>query len=210
MILTVTKITVIRQLVAAVTLVVAIALPARADDSPPRDVVEHLHAGLIDAMKAGKAVAFQVRYQRLDPVIARAFNLPLMTRLSVGSGWTGLTDMQKAGLTEAFHRFSVATYASRFASYDGERFEAGSDTLATQNGTIVHGAIVDKEGERVPLDYLLRQYDAEWRIIDVFLSGSISELAARRNEFSAVVQSQGPDGLIKLLDQKTDTLSKAP
>jgi len=209
-ILTAMRITVIRPLVVAATMVAAMTFPARADDSPPRDVVEHLHAGLIDAMKAGKEIRFQVRYQRLDPVISRAFNLPLMTRLSVGSGWTSLTDTQKAGLTDAFHRFSVATYTSRFASYDGERFESGPDTLATQNGTIVHGAIVDKEGERVPLDYLLRQYGAEWRIIDVFLSGSISELAARRNEFSAVVQSQGPDGLIRLLDQKTDTLSKAP
>jgi phospholipid transport system substrate-binding protein len=44
--------------------------------------------------------------------------------------------------------------------------------------------------------------DGNWRIIDVYLSGTVSELASRRSEFAAVLQRDGADGLVHLLEQR--------
>jgi len=170
-------------------------------------VVDHLHAALIEVMKSGTALGFSGRYQKLDPEVARAFSLPAMVRLAVGPIWTSFSDDQRARATEAFHRFSVATYASRFVAFDGERFESDPEPVQTQNGTMVRSAIIEREGERVALNYLLRQYDGEWRIIDVFLSGTISELATRRNEFSAILQRGGAEALIATLDGKAQEMA---
>ena len=57
------------------------------------------------------------------------------------------------------------------------------------------------------LDYLLRSAQDKWRIIDVYLSGTVSQLAARRSEFSAVLRQSGVSGLIALLKQKTAQLA---
>ena len=202
------KVAVLRRIVVlgVAALAIAMAAPSRAEDAP-RAVVDHLHAALIEVMKSGTALGFSGRYQNLDPAVARAFSLPVMTRLAVGPTWTSFSDDQKARVTEAFHRFSVATYASRFVAYDGERFESDPEPVQTQNGTMVRSAIIEREGDRVALNYLLRQYDGDWRIIDVFLSGTISELATRRNEFSAILQRGGAEALIATLDGKAQEMA---
>jgi phospholipid transport system substrate-binding protein len=46
-----------------------------------------------------------------------------------------------------------------------------------------------------------------WQIADVFLNGTISELAIRRSEFASIRQRQGVDGLIAELIRKADLLS---
>ena len=52
------------------------------------------------------------------------------------------------------------------------------------------------------INYLMRRDGDSWRIDDVYLTGTISELATRRSEFSAVLRSQGVDGLIETLNRK--------
>jgi phospholipid transport system substrate-binding protein len=62
--------------------------------------------------------------------------------------------------------------------------------------------------EAIDLNYRLRKSDMGWKIIDVFLSGTISQLANYRSEFSGALRSGGADALIGLIGQKTDALAK--
>jgi phospholipid transport system substrate-binding protein len=48
--------------------------------------------------------------------------------------------------------------------------------------------------------------DTAWQIRDIYLSGSISELATRRSEFAAILRTTGIDGLIASLNKKADDL----
>jgi len=58
---------------------------------------------------------------------------------------------------------------------------------------------VDKaSGEPVSLNYLI----VNNQIGDVYLNGTISELATRRSEFSSILRSQGVAGLIQALNNK--------
>jgi phospholipid transport system substrate-binding protein len=43
--------------------------------------------------------------------------------------------------------------------------------------------------------------------VDVYLDGTISELATRRSEFSSILRDRGIDGLITVLNRKTNALS---
>jgi phospholipid transport system substrate-binding protein len=45
-----------------------------------------------------------------------------------------------------------------------------------------------------------------WRIIDVFLKGTVSELATRRSEFTSVIRRGGAEALVQLLQKKTAEL----
>ena len=73
-------------------------------------------------------------------------------------------------------------------------------------GTVITSQIVKSDGEPVHINYLMHQNGSGWRIADVYLNGTISELATRRSEFSSILQNQGINGLIAALNSKATSL----
>jgi len=53
---------------------------------------------------------------------------------------------------------------------------------------------------------LMRKSGADWKIVDIYLDGTISELANRRAEFGAILKSGGPDALVVSLTKQGDKL----
>ena len=158
-------------------------------------------------MKKGSSVDFAARRDLLAPVIQRDYDLPFMTRIVVGSAWRSFSSEDRQKLVEAFSAFSVASYAKNFSGYSGEHFEVDpSPTQLPSGDCIVHTKLFTSDPEPVQLDYLMRKTGAHWRIIDVYLSGTISEMAARRSEYSAVLRQGGAPALIDLLTKKTAEL----
>jgi phospholipid transport system substrate-binding protein len=197
---------------AAAGLAVAFALAAAAPSgwalpSTGSDIVQSLYATLLDMMKQGRALGESGRFAQLAPFIRRIFDLPLMTRLSVGPVWATLGDAQKSQLIDSFGRYISAIYAERFDSYHGQKLEVtGQD--AAPSGIIVRSRIVKADGDPVEVDYLMHQSGASWLISDIYLDGTISELATRRSEFAAIIRAQGIDGLIGALNRKADLLTR--
>jgi phospholipid transport system substrate-binding protein len=175
--------------------------------SAPVALVQRFYADLLAVMKEAKRLSFDQRYERLAPAIARTFDLPLMTRIAIGPGWLQIPPEQQQRLTAAFSRYTISVYANRFDDYGGERFEVAPRTAANANGVVVESGLIKSNGEKVALNYLLHQ-DASgaWKIIDVYLSGTISELATRRSEFLSVLQQSGADGLVRMIEQRTAAL----
>jgi phospholipid transport system substrate-binding protein len=170
-------------------------------------VIQDFYDTLLAVMKEAKHLSFDQRFQRLAPAVSQAYNLPLMTRLSVGPDWTKLQPPQQQALTDSFSRYTISVYASRFDDYNGERFDVDPIPTPNANGVIVQTSLVKSDGDKVELNYLMRQGgDGLWQVIDIYLSGTISELATRRSEFIGVIQQSGADGLVKLLQQRTAAL----
>jgi len=170
--------------------------------------IQDFYAVLLEAMKGGAKLGFAGRKAKLAPTISKAFDLGLMTRLIVGPQWQNLAPDDQKQLVDAFSAFSIATYASRFDDFSGEHFEVDQATTAVANGdVIVHSKLVKSEGEPVALDYLMREEGSVWQVIDVYLSGTVSELATRRSEFSSVLRRSGVAALLDLLQRKVTELS---
>jgi phospholipid transport system substrate-binding protein len=74
-------------------------------------------------------------------------------------------------------------------------------------GVLVRSKIIKSNGEPVQVDYAMHQSGGTWLISDIYLDGTISELATRRSEFSAIIRNQGIDGLIQSLNRKADMLT---
>ena len=71
---------------------------------------------------------------------------------------------------------------------------------------VVETRIVKSKGDVTRLDYLLRQDQGGRRISDVYLDGSISQLAVHRSEFHSILRREGVDGLVMALNRKVDLL----
>ena len=180
---------------------------AAAPPSPPRAVVESFYQVLLDVMKQATSLGFDGRYRRLQPAIEEAYNLSLMIRLAIGPQWTSLSSAQQTRLVDAFKRFTISTYANRFDGYEGEYFEVRGEKSGVSGGaTLVETRLVTPK-ETVDLNYLMRADSGKWQIIDVFLSGTISELATRRAEFTSVLRRDGAEGLVGMLERKVAELT---
>jgi phospholipid transport system substrate-binding protein len=195
-----------RTFVAAGLAAAALAPRFAAGESSAPATITAFYDTLLTTMKDGPALGFNGRSQKLAPAIHRAFDLPLMTRLMVGPPWAELTAAQQHQLVAAFTEFSVATYANRFDDYSGERFQVEPETTKTANGVIVHSKLIKSDGGAVQLDYLMHEDSVGWQIVDVYLSGTVSELATRRSEFSSVMRRGGADALVDALEKKAAAL----
>ena len=163
--------------------------------------IESLHRVLLAAMREADELGFEGRLEQIRPTVATLYDFGFMAEKSIGLGWRQLDEPERARLVDAFSRLAIATYAARFDGFNGERFETMGVQQATHGTLLVKSQIVRGNGETVALDYRLRPLDGEWRVIDVFLNGTVSELALRRAEYSGVLKREGFDGLMRALEE---------
>ena len=164
--------------------------------------VERLYASLIDAMKHAQSLGYAGRYEKLAPVIDETYDLPFVAEKSLGRHWKRLSEEQRLRWVETFSQFTISTYAERFHSYSGERFEVMDTEPSLYETFIVRSRLVKPGRDPVRLDYRLRQRDGRWRIIDVYLNGTVSQLALRRSEYSGIMKREGFEALVQALVEK--------
>jgi len=179
---------------------------AAATATGPQDSVRDFYATLVTTMKEGRLLGQSGRYARLAPAVERVFDVPFMTRLAIGPSWSTLPAVQQQRLTEAFRHYIVATYADRFDSWSGEQLEVIGEQPYNA-AVIVQTKIAKPGGETTTLNYLMHQSQGSWQISDVYLDGTISQLAVQRSEFNSILRREGADGLVMALNRKVDLLS---
>ena len=197
----------IKRLAAGAVLAAVSVAVALAQSATPRDVIEGLHAGLLEVMQNAADHDYGGRYRQLEPVLQRSYDFPFMTRIAVGPAWGDLDEAQQGQLVDLFAEMSIANYAARFDDYGGERFEFLGQEPAPRDTVLIRTRIVPPREEPVELNYVLRESGDGWRIIDVLLESKFSELARQRSEFAAVLQGGGASDLVATLERKIAELA---
>jgi len=206
-----------RTSLALVLLSATLAFAAQADEQAdeqapegaPEAVVEDFHVALIGIMRDADELGFEGRCDRLTEAMGALFDIPFMAQKSVGRYWKTATAEERERLVGTFQRFSVSNYAGNFDSYDGESFETQGVVESTHGTKLVRTRLLVGNGEVVQLNYRLRPVDGHWKIIDVYLNGTVSELALRRSEYSSLIKREGFDSLLVALNEKIATLATA-
>jgi phospholipid transport system substrate-binding protein len=183
-----------------------LSCPVHAAPASGGDTVQGLYDALLSTMKNGRTLGQSGRFTQLAPVIRRSFDMASMARLSVGPSWAGLTEAQRQQVTESFGRYISPIYADRFDSYDGQKLAVTGEQPAP-SGVMVRSQMIKANGEPVKVDYMMRRSGETWLISDIYLDGTISEVATRRSEFAAILRIDGIDGLIAALHRKPDILT---
>ena len=117
-----------------------------------------------------------------------------------GKHWKTLNDEQRVEFIDVFTKLSAATYASNFSDFSGEAFE----TLGVEEkrgNLLVRTVIVKAGGERVTLDYVLRDNKGMWQIVNVIADG-VSDLSLKRADYTAVIKREGFNSLVSKLRDK--------
>ena len=197
----------LRAMLVAIALAALLPAAAPAAADTPTQIINGYYGLLLKAMKGGKTLGFKGRFDLLGPGVDSTFNIALMAQASVGAYWDTMSETQRQALVEAFREFTIANYAHNFDSYGGEQFETMSEKETPRKDVIVYSNIVKSDGDKVAINYLLRQDGGRYKVIDVFLDGSISQLATRRAEYTSLIRRDGVDALIQAIRQKADGLA---
>jgi len=166
--------------------------------------IEKFDDAVVDVMKRAKQLGPRGRFDALQPVIERTFDLPAMTRFAVGTTWNNLSAEDKAALVKAFSRMTVATYAHNFDSYGGQKFSV--DKVDTRGpDKLVHTRFTGS-GAPIQLAYRMRQDGGAWKVIDVYYNSTVSSVLGQRSEYTSTLNSGGAQALTRKLNDRADQL----
>ena len=194
------------RFVFGVSLLVSFGSLPLAAQTPNESVakIEAYYQQLMPTIQQAARLSVVERDRRFTPVFTAVFDIPTMTRLAVGPSWRDFSAQQQAAVRDAFAHFIVADYASQIKDYSGERFVVDPQTTpeARGGGEIVKTTLLQSNGRTVSINYLVRG----GRVVDIYLNGTISDLALRRDEFASIIASGGAEGLIRKLQERTANL----
>jgi len=176
---------------------------------PAAKPIENFNAVLLDSMRRAKELGVRGRFSLLEPAVNAAFDLPEMTRLTVGPAWMSMSEPDRQQVIAAFRRLTVANYAANFNDYSGQQFSIDPNVVERSGDKLVRTQMSTPDG-KAPVVFLYRMHEAGggWKAIDVYLNGTISQLAARRADFSGTLQSGGATLLTQKVNALADNLLK--
>lgn len=160
----------------------------------PDGLVDGFHQQLVQVMKS--AAPFPQREEMIAPAIADVFDLNSIARVSLGRAtWKSLDAPQREAFVALLGELVVATYASRFDSFNDQRFEVIGVDSPRAGRHVVKTELVRSNGERVNLDYYLTKN----RVFNVVADG-VSDLSLRRADYSAVIKQSGYPALVAQIE----------
>ncbi|HYL24330.1 MAG TPA: ABC transporter substrate-binding protein [Burkholderiales bacterium] len=183
----------------------ATALPLRAQEVPPDQLVKSVTLDVVDLIAKDKEIRAGNRAKLIELIDAKVlphFNFAAMTALALGQSWNKATSEQKKRLTEEFRTLLVRTYASALAAYSEQKFEFRPlRAKPTDTDVTVQVRVLQVGAQPVPIDYSMEKTASGWKVYDVMVGG-VSLVANYRTEFNNVVRDSGIDGLVKNLSAK--------
>jgi phospholipid transport system substrate-binding protein len=190
---------------AAILLVaLMLALPGRAFASEAGDFVQRLGDDALELL-VHTATDDKEQAERLRVILTTNFDLKTIGRAVLGPNWKAADEAQRETYLVTFEDYIVATYSLRIKDYAGETFEVLKETPIDDRDTLVATQINRPNKEPLRVDYRVRDGAEGHRVVDVMVEG-ISMLTSQRQEFAAVIQRVGVDGLIAQLRQRADEI----
>ena len=137
---------------------------------------------------------------RLEQLLDRSTDIPLVGRLVLGRYWRTASAEQRKDYLELFRGYVLAGITRRLGGSNGvEKVEVtgsrpgrGQDSMVATLVTLGNGAAPS------PIEWRVRRTGDGYRIIDAAVEG-VSLVVTNRNEFGAIVAKSGLDGLLQQL-----------
>ncbi len=197
-----------RSLFVALLMAPAIAFAQTAAPAGPAAPIAAVNDGLLQIMHAGRATPFDKRVAILGPIMQNSFDLPLILQNSVGPvKWAAIPEAQKTELMDVFTQFTVASYVANFDSFSGEKITTSSDVRHVGRDVVVPTRIIGTAGDTTRLDYVMRELNGAWKVVDILLDGSISRVAVTRSDFRGLLGQGDASKLIESLRGKVASLA---
>ena len=142
------------------------------------------------------------RRARITALVDARFNFEEMSKRSLAKAWRGRSAEEKEQFVQLFSELLKNNYIGRIESYSDEVIEYAKELFAQNKKTRakVYTNIL-KNGEEIPINYVLMKKGDEWFVYDVDIEG-VSLVRNYRSEFKRIISKDKFAGLIKQMQEK--------
>ena len=182
-----------------------ILLLASADALATPSPTEQLRTTIdpILAVLADPALDTEGKRQKIRGIIGERFDFRAMSQRTLAQNWKSATKEQQDRFVQAFRRLLEDTYLAVVEQYSGEKVQYVGEKIRKEKYAQVDTLIVRSEAPSIPVDYKSYLKGERWLVYDVVIEG-VSMISNYRTSYQQIAKTEGIDGLIAKLEQKTD------
>lgn len=176
--------------------------PAAAGTAEAGKFIEKLGNQALSTISDAK-LSKDAKQARLERLFSDSVDVPWVAHFVLGRYWKQATDDQKKRYLQAYEKFLIKHYTSRFTDYTSGSFKITATREDSASESTISMQIIPGDGksEPVQVDYRVRQ-GSNLKIFDVIVEG-VSLITTQRSEFSSVIANKGIDHLISQLAEKS-------
>ncbi len=142
-------------------------------------------------------------FRLIKEVVEKTYDSKKMGKMIVGKKWIKLDVKEKEKFILVFEKFIVTNYLRRFSKIVKLDFDHIKIKVIGKKFRLAK-FLLKADNEIIKLDYLLHKKDEKWKIIDVLIDGSISEIATKKSDFKKIINEKGIAGLISNLELRNN------
>ncbi len=128
-------------------------------------------------------------------LLYEGFDVNFLARISLGRFVRQMTREQFAEYMRLFPDYIVNKFANRIGEYTNQTIEIGEVVPAGRRDVYVRTTLLRPGAEPLAADWRVRKTKDGFRIVDVKVEG-ISMVISQRDEFAALIEKSGIDGLL--------------
>ena len=142
----------------------------------------------------------------MKDLVNKTYNIEKMISMIIGSKWKSINKNKQEEISLVFGEYVVRNYIKRFKKIINVSFENLGSKELKRNFFLVQTKLKIIDDDDVKIDYLLSKKGKTWKIFDVLLAGSVSEIATKKSEFSSFISNENIDELINALKRQNTKL----
>ena len=166
----------------------------------PKDIVQNLHNGLISIRPKQTG-----NLDKITVLIQNTYRVEKMLSLIIGKEWKNVSIKKRNQLVNVFTEYISKNYIRRFIKIKKPIFTTNETKDVGKNYKMVKTQLI-VGNETVSVNYLLNEVNVYWKIFDVLLAGSVSEIATKKSEFASFISKNNVDSLIEAITKKNKIL----
>ena len=166
----------------------------------PRDTIVELHKSLKSINNKSLPV-FEATLKK----VKQNYNSEKMLSMIIGEQWKNVSNEKRKEIIDIFEEYIAKNYVRRFSKMKDFSFVENKEQNVGKFVMVRSNLVISKK-EKVSISYLLSNDKNNWKIFDVLLGGSVSEIATKKSEFKSFIKGGNIDPLIDALKKKNKDL----
>jgi len=181
-----------KPVLCVVVLSIAAVYVAGAATVTPTDKVRSAITDILTVLKNENLNRDQ-KWSEVGRVIDTGFDFRSMSQSILATNWRTATAEEKRQFVEYFSQYLEATYRDKIEAYTNQRVEYLNESIRGDRAVV--DTIIMTDATQIPVSYKLKLNEDGWYAYDVVIEG-VSLVNNYRSTFSAIIKSEGMDGLL--------------
>ncbi len=170
-----------------------------ANPASAKSFIDGLAVQVLTLVKS-EAVSKSEKQSRIEALFADKVDINFVAKFVLGKHWRTATPQQQTAYVAAYKPFILKNYASKLTKYSGQTYTL-KNTRVDGDASVVTMEIDDPDGQKINVDYRLRDDSGAFKIVDISVEG-VSLLTTQRSEFNAIIENNDMDYLIDRLKKQ--------